>query len=250
VTENTEKITSLLKLIAANIIHLRKKRGLTQDELAVKANIDRTYIGYIENAKQNITLSKLVDIADALEVPFEHLLSPNQEVLELQDDIEKLNIIYPLIRSYQRLANKYDINDVFQDNGGKLLKVLLVTGLLNLKGREGNDARDTEGNEYELKSVNTSLTKQFSTHHHLSPTILAKYRKVSWIFAVYAGIELREIYKVAPKQLEEYFSKWERICKKEKRQLNNPKIPLTHVRKVGKLLFELKDGGQFYRIKL
>ncbi len=60
-----------------------------------------------------------------------------------------------------------------------------MLGLENLPGREGNDARDAFGREYELKSLNRKLVKGFSTHHHLNPTIIAKYRTVDWIFAIY-----------------------------------------------------------------
>ena len=60
---------------------------------------------------------------------------------------------------------------------------------------ESNDAKDDKGKEYELKSVNVNLTKSFSTHHHLNPDIIEKYRKVGWIFAVYEGINLKKIYK-------------------------------------------------------
>ena len=81
------------------------------------------------------------------------------------------------VREYQQLAKKHGIADIFQDNGGKLLQVTLLLGLKVLPGREGNDAVDEEGSEYELKSVNTDLTKSFSTHHHINPTIIAKYRK-------------------------------------------------------------------------
>jgi hypothetical protein len=46
-------------------------------------------------------------------------------------------------------------------------------GLRILSGREGNDAVDANGREYELKSVNIELTSAFSTHHHMNPTIIA-----------------------------------------------------------------------------
>jgi Restriction endonuclease PvuII len=78
-----------------------------------------------------------------------------------------------------------------------------------IPGREGNDARDRRGNEYELKSVNTLLTQSFSTHHHMNPVIIGKYKKVKWCFAVYEGIELQAAYLMESKQLEPYFSKWE-----------------------------------------
>ena len=120
-----------------------------------------------------------------------------------------LEAIFPSIRKYQELASKHGIGDIFQDNGGKLLQLVLITGLTVIPGREGNDARDDEGNEYELKSVNTLLTRSFSTHHHMNPVILAKYRQVKWCFAAYEGIELQAVYLMEPAQLEPYFTKWE-----------------------------------------
>ena len=106
-------------------------------------------------------------------------------------DIAEMQRLLPSVREYQALATKYGISDIFQDNGGKLLQVLLLAKLNNLAGREGNDAVDDEGQEYELKSVNACLTTQFSTHHHLNPTIIRKYRNVrGWYFAIYFGIEL------------------------------------------------------------
>ena len=124
-------------------------------------------------------------------------------------DKAKLDELFPYTRQYQELASKHGINDNFQDNGGKLLQVLLITGLTVLPGREGNDAKDQDGNEYELKSVNILLTKSFSTHHHLNPIIIEKYRQVDWIFAIYKGIEILAIYHLTPQNLEPYYSKWE-----------------------------------------
>ncbi len=156
-------------------------------------------------------------------------------------DREILEKLLPYIRKYQELASKHGINDIFQDNGGKLLQVLLITGLRVLPGREGNDARDAEGNEYELKSVNSLLTKSFSTHHHLNPKIIDKYRQVDWIFAVYEGIEIQAIYRLIPQDLEFYFSKWEKKWHDDGgKDVNNPKIPLKFVMKQGELIHERK----------
>jgi hypothetical protein len=153
-------------------------------------------------------------------------------------DLARLRELLPGVREYQTLANKHGIGDIFQDNGGKLLQVLLVTGLDCLKGREGNDACDSEGREYELKSVNILLTKNFSTHHHLNPVILAKYRLVDWVFAVYEGIELRELYTVRPELLEPLFARWEaKWHASGGKDINNPKIPVTYVRQVGTPIF-------------
>lgn len=232
----------LLEVIGQNIVRLRKRNKVSQDELAYKAEIDRTYMGYIENAKYNVTITKLQSIANALKVDLTELLkSPEPDSLRkktLNNPIDRLNELIPFIREYQQLAQQHGINDIFQDNGGKLLQVLLITGLKILPGREGNDAIDENGREYELKSVNISLTKSFSTHHHMNPVIIKKFKKVDWIFAVYEGIELKEIFKLTPKKLTPYFDKWETKWYADgKKDINNPKIPLLFVRANGKLLF-------------
>mgnify|MGYP000677899247 CR=1 FL=1 len=53
---------------------IRKEKGLSQEELAHKANLHRTYIGMIERAEKNITLINIEKIANALEVSTETLL--------------------------------------------------------------------------------------------------------------------------------------------------------------------------------
>lgn len=81
-------------------------------------------------------------------------------------DFKKLLAIWPSVEEYQSLATKHGIDDIFQDNGGKILQVLLLLNMRILPGREGNDAIDATGQEFEMKSVNIELTKGFSTHHH------------------------------------------------------------------------------------
>ena len=158
-------------------------------------------------------------------------------------DRAKLDALFPAIREYQALASKHGIDDIFQDNGGKLLQVLLITGLTALPGREGNDAKDDSGAEFELKTVNVLKTQSFSTHHHLNPVIIAKYRKVDWFFAIYEGIEIGAIYRMAPASLEFYFSAWEAKWQKSG-DINNPKIPVKYVQEHGVLVYSANDGAQ------
>lgn len=166
-----------------------------------------------------------------------------------EEAISELNRLFPYIREYQKLAREVaHIQDIFQDNGGKLLQVLLVTALKNLdKSREGNDAVDANGNEYELKSVNIQLTKSFSTHHHLNQAIIEKYRKVDWLFAIYDDIELLEIYLLKPKMLEPYYQKWERQYNETGKALNNPKIQVKYVRQNGIKIFTHTDDFKLYQ---
>ncbi len=148
-----------------------------------------------------------------------------------------LRALFPHIRQYQELAVRHGINDILQDNGGKLLQVILTLGLKVIPGREGNDAVDEKGKEYELKSVNLDLTKSFSTHHHINPTIINKYRQVDWIFAIYRGIELKAVYLLRARLLEIFFEKWERKWHEEGgKDINNPKIPASFVVDNGDLL--------------
>ena len=158
-------------------------------------------------------------------------------------DRAKLRVLLPCIRKLQKLASKHGIDDIFQDNGGKILQILLHTGLTILPGREGNDARDESGREYELKSVNIRLTQSFSTHHHMNPAIIAKYRQVDWVFAVYDGIDLVEIYRMTPKQLDPYFTKWATKWTTDgDKDINNPKIPLKFVRATGTLIYSAGEA--------
>lgn len=152
-------------------------------------------------------------------------------------DKELLDQLFPAVQKYQELAEKHGIKDIFQDNGGKLLQVILALGLTVLDGREGNDAKDETGKEYELKSVNFALQKNISTHHHLNPIIIEKYRQVDWIFAIYENIELLAIYLMTPQDLEPLFEKWWKKWHDDGgKDINNPKIPLEFVMANGTLL--------------
>lgn len=46
----------------------RKDLGISQEELAYKANLHRTYIGMIERGEKNITLKNIEKIAKALNI--------------------------------------------------------------------------------------------------------------------------------------------------------------------------------------
>ena len=52
---------------------LRKQNGFSQDELADKAGVHRTYIGMIERAEKNITLTNIEKLAKALDVEIKTL---------------------------------------------------------------------------------------------------------------------------------------------------------------------------------
>ena len=223
------------QIFARNLRKYRSLGKLSQEKLAELSGLHRTYIGSVERAERNISLDNIEKLAKALSLNITDLLQEDEST----SDTAEFDKLYPSIQQFQALAAKHGIADIFQDNGGKLLQVLLLTELEVLPGREGNDAKDSDGNEYELKSVNVLLTKSFSTHHHINPNIIAKYRQVNWIFAEYEGIKLLSIYKLTPKDLETYFTRWEAKWRDNRRDINNPKIPLRYVKGHGERIYPI-----------
>ena len=68
--------TDVLIKFGEKVRDLRKERGLSQEQLAFKADLHRTYIGMIERAEKNITLINIEKIAIALEVSVAELFKP------------------------------------------------------------------------------------------------------------------------------------------------------------------------------
>ena len=58
---------------------IRQKKGLSQEELAAKAAIDRTYISSCERGKRNVTIDIIYRLSEALEI------SPKELVPDLNE---------------------------------------------------------------------------------------------------------------------------------------------------------------------
>lgn len=65
--------SEILKRFGERVRFLRKVKNISQEELAHKADLHRTYIGMIERAEKNITLLNIEKIANALEVSIKDL---------------------------------------------------------------------------------------------------------------------------------------------------------------------------------
>lgn len=65
--------------IGRNIKKFRKELNLTQSELAKKSNISRTYLSDVENDRYNPSLDTLKDIASALSLDTEILLTGQKQ---------------------------------------------------------------------------------------------------------------------------------------------------------------------------
>ena len=62
------KRSKISRILGETIRAERKKAGLSQEELAEKANLARNYIGNIERAEYKVTVETLAGIAKALNV--------------------------------------------------------------------------------------------------------------------------------------------------------------------------------------
>ena len=55
-------------VVAKNLRELRKAKGLSQEELADRAPVDRNYVGMVERSENSVSVDVLEKLADALEV--------------------------------------------------------------------------------------------------------------------------------------------------------------------------------------
>jgi transcriptional regulator with XRE-family HTH domain len=68
-------ISNINKKTGARIRKLRKKKGWSQEKLALEANLHRAYIGQIERAEKNIGLKNLEKIAKTLSIKLKDIIS-------------------------------------------------------------------------------------------------------------------------------------------------------------------------------
>ena len=65
---------ALRRTLARNLKRLRRERGLTQEELADLAGLNRNYVGMIERQENAATVDTLEALADALQIKAAQLL--------------------------------------------------------------------------------------------------------------------------------------------------------------------------------
>ena len=76
----TKRFLGLNYIVASNLKRLRKKLGMSQEDLADKCGLHRTYLGAIERSERNITLQTLEKLAESLEISPLDLLTENLHV--------------------------------------------------------------------------------------------------------------------------------------------------------------------------
>ena len=101
------------RLIGLRIKELRKSKGLSQEELAERAETSPNYLSRMERGTENPTLDMLIKLANALEVEMWEMFDFGHEVSrkELREDMgrflkeldeEKLRMAVKLLRAVVR----------------------------------------------------------------------------------------------------------------------------------------------------
>lgn len=66
----------LVQLLGQNVRRLRVERGLSQEELAFRAGMKRSYLSDMERGTRNPSVRALGRVAEALEITPDTLLKP------------------------------------------------------------------------------------------------------------------------------------------------------------------------------
>lgn len=63
------KIENVSKKVGQKIRKIRKQKGLSQEKVALEANLNRAYIGFIERGERNPSVKTVAKIAKVLRTP-------------------------------------------------------------------------------------------------------------------------------------------------------------------------------------
>lgn len=80
ISENTPADGDTRTILAWNVRRLRVQAGWSQDELAIRSGLDRTYVSSLERKIWNVSLSNIDKLAKALGVEAWVLLSPEDKL--------------------------------------------------------------------------------------------------------------------------------------------------------------------------
>lgn len=71
----SQKASPLRAIFASNVRDRRKQLGYSQEELADRCGLHRTYVGAIERAERNVSIDNIYKISAALEIAAGSMLS-------------------------------------------------------------------------------------------------------------------------------------------------------------------------------
>jgi transcriptional regulator with XRE-family HTH domain len=107
-------MSTIAELVGERIRNLRKEKGWSQEELAYRASINRTYMGEIERGESSITVDSLEKITNALSITIEDLFKHLQPPAEYREN-ETLSLLINKINGLNTENQKIliDLIDMF-----------------------------------------------------------------------------------------------------------------------------------------
>ncbi len=83
----------LKQMIGTRIKEIRSKRGITQNQLSERMEINPKYLSSIERGKENPTLNTLLKLSESLEVSLNEVFS----LVEIEDPTKRKSLIISLL---------------------------------------------------------------------------------------------------------------------------------------------------------
>lgn len=77
-SQQSSEEDELRSILAQNVRRIRREQSLSQEDLAFRCDLDRTYISAVERCIWNVSLGNIGKIAAALEVEPWQLLVPEK----------------------------------------------------------------------------------------------------------------------------------------------------------------------------
>lgn len=71
-------------VLSANLRRLRALKHLSQEDLALEADLHRTFVAHVERGARNISIDNIEKLANALGVPVHELLRPSSTMIDMQ----------------------------------------------------------------------------------------------------------------------------------------------------------------------
>ena len=111
-------MADILKLFGKRVREIRKAQGLSQEELAERANLHNTYIGGVERGERNLSLKSIEKIADALKISANIFLEKNRRFVVSEESegesyiSRKNNALSPLDQEMLKLLSSLNNNEL------------------------------------------------------------------------------------------------------------------------------------------
>ena len=104
----------LREIVARNLRRLRHAKGMSQEELADRADINRNYVGMLEREQHAATIDMLEKLADVLEVdPIAFFEKPDKSRLNIEFLHSLTLLLLKIIKDFNDIGAKFPCYAIF-----------------------------------------------------------------------------------------------------------------------------------------